>query len=180
MPVLAALRPSGHTWPPIISLSEAKGYSFASGKADLTEPFTKLITSDVIPKLLSLTKEYDVDTIEVIGHTDEQKVTQRNSNLDWFILDVLSNKAKVDVLLPADNAGLGIARAVSVMQALKQDGRLAGYSILPLSGAQLIDTRDKITEGGGGDGRERRRIEIRLRRSNPIEGSSAAKNSGLQ
>lgn len=170
----------GHNWPPIINLSEAKGYSFASGKADVTAPFIKLLTSEVIPKLLGLTNEYDVDTIEVIGHTDEQKIAPRPSNMDAVVLDVLLGKSEVDTLLPGDNAGLGLARAVSVMRVLKQDGRLARFNILPLSGGQLIDTRDRLTQGGGGDNKERRRIEIRVRRSNPGEAGPLLKNTSLQ
>ena len=163
----------GHNWPPIINLTEAGGYSFARGKADLTDPFRKLLSTKVVPDLLALAKEYDVDTIEVIGHTDEQKIAQRPSNLDSFLLDVLQGKASIDTLVPADNAGLGIARAVAVVQSLKADGRLNAYSILPLSGAQLIDTNDKVTSGGGGDDKQRRRIEIRIRRSHPARAAGA-------
>jgi hypothetical protein len=35
-----------------------------------------------------------------------------------------------------------------------------------LSGAQLIDTDGRLTRWEGGDVRERRRIEIRMRKSN--------------
>lgn len=88
-------------------------------------------------------------------------------HLDSDLLDVLQGKANIDTLVPADNAGLGIARAVAVVRALKADGRLNAYSILPLSGAQLIDRDDKVTSGGGGADKQRRRIEIRVRRSHP-------------
>jgi hypothetical protein len=155
-----------HDWPPIINLSEAKGYFFAKGSAELTAEFEKKLGSVVIPQLRVLAEEYAVNTIEAIGHTDEQAIVQRFSNLDAFILDVLNRDRSVANLIPADNAGLGLARAVSVVHALRLDPRLQAYSILPLSGGQLINTNDKTTIGGGGDAKERRRIEIRLRRSN--------------
>ena len=70
------------------------------------------------------------------------------------------------VLQWADNAGLGLARALTVVKVLASDARLAAFRILPLSGAQLIDTGDRLTHWDGqGDVRERRRIEIRMRKS---------------
>ena len=66
----------------------------------------------------------------------------------------------------ADNAGLGLARALAVVKILASDARLAAFRILPLSGAQLIDTDGRLTHwDGASDVRERRRIEIRMRKS---------------
>src|SRR5207245_11173678 len=112
-------------------------------------------------------------TIEVIGHTDEQKIVARNSNLDAFLLDTLrTNTGNVSSLIPADNAGLGLARATAVVRVLGSDERLKDYTLLPLSGGQLIGVDDRLTRGGGGDERERRRIEIRVRRANSPEASA--------
>jgi len=84
-----------------------------------------------------------------------------------MLLNALKGTAHVASLVHADNAGLGLSRAVSVVRSLLLDGRLSQpqYRILPLSGAQLIETDERITVGGGGDVPGRRRIEIRLRRS---------------
>jgi hypothetical protein len=46
--------------------------------------------------------------------------------------------------------------------------------LLPLSGGQLIGVDDRLNSGGGGDERERRRIEIRLRRAARSEPSTGA------
>jgi hypothetical protein len=52
---------------------------------------------------------------------------------------------------------------------LQADNRLAPFSILPYSGAQLVDVNDTVSITGiGADVRERRRIEIRLRKSDKI------------
>jgi flagellar motor protein MotB len=163
-----------HDWPPIINLHEADGYTFAKGRADLAPSFEEKLKSKIIPELLAYTQQYRVDVIEVIGHTDEQAIAQRPSNLDWKLIDSLKGSGPIISLVPGDNAGLGLSRAVSVVRALMLDGRLPQpqYRILPLSGGQLIETDERITGGGGGDVPGRRRIEIRLRRSQESLGRS--------
>jgi outer membrane protein OmpA-like peptidoglycan-associated protein len=153
-------------WPPIISLSEAGGYYFEVGSAELSEEFKLALTDKVVPKILQIAAQYpDVDIIEVVGHTDEQLIRRRYSNLDGALIDVLRN-GDVASLIPADNAGLGIARAVAVVTRLLEDSRLQPRfsRILPMSGAQLIQVDETLTRGSQGDVRERRRIEIRLRK----------------
>jgi len=162
-----AYREGEHSWPPIINLHEAQGYTFAKGRAELTPSFEQKLTTNIIPELLDLTRRYRVDVIEVIGHTDKQAIAQRPSNLDRMLLDTLKGTETISALIPADNAGLGISRAVSVVRALLLDGRLSQtqYRILPLSGGQLIEINERLAAGDGGDVPGRRRIEIRLRRS---------------
>jgi outer membrane protein OmpA-like peptidoglycan-associated protein len=153
-------------WPPIISLSEAGGYYFEVGSAELSEEFKLALADKVVPKILQIAAQYpDVDIIEVVGHTDEQLIRRRYSNLDGMLVDVLKN-GDVASLTPADNVGLGIARAVAVVTRLLQDSRLQPRfsRILPMSGAQLIQVDETLTRGSQGDVRERRRIEIRLRK----------------
>jgi flagellar motor protein MotB len=155
----------GHKWPPIISLSEAGGYYFEVGSAALSEEFRAALTNKVVPRILDIAAQYpDVNIIEVVGHTDEQHIRRRYSNMDDAMLDSLKS-GDVASLVPADNAGLGLARAVAVVTRLLEDERLKGFSrILPLSGAQLIQVDETLTHGAEGDVRERRRIEIRLRK----------------
>jgi outer membrane protein OmpA-like peptidoglycan-associated protein len=167
---IAAERANGpdraHKWPPIINLSEAGGYFFEVGSAELSEEFKAALVDKVAPKILQIATEYpDVDVIEVIGHTDEQIIRRRYSNLDGSLIDVLKT-GNVASLVPADNAGLGISRAVAVVTRLLQDGRLQDRfsRILPMSGAQLIQVDQTLSQGSVGDVRERRRIEIRLRK----------------
>jgi len=154
-----------HNWPPIVNLSEAGGYYFASGSAVLTADFAVALRSIVTPRLLEIADSFDVDVIEVIGHTDEQPVTNHASNLDRHLSSVTLGGADAAVLQWSDNAGLGLARALAVVKVLASDARLAAFRILPLSGAQLIDTDGRLTRWEGGDVRERRRIEIRMRKA---------------
>lgn len=161
-----APRSSGHNWPPIINLSEAGGYFFATGSAELTPNFAAALRTVVVERLLEIAEEFDVDVIEVIGHTDEQPVLNRPSNLDRTLASVTQGFNGTEALQWGDNAGLGLARALAVVELLSADARLRNFRILPLSAAQLIGTDGRITRfDGHGDVQERRRIEIRMRKS---------------
>src|SRR6516164_3829641 len=136
------------------------------GSAVLTPDFATALRTVVISRLLQIAESFDVDVIEVIGHTDEQPVTNRVSNLDRHLSSVTLGGADAGALQWADNAGLGLARALAVVKVLASDARLGAFRILPLSGAQLIDTDGRLTRWDEqGDVRERRRIEIRMRKS---------------
>ena len=165
----------GHQWPPIIRMSEADGYYFKSGSAELSPTFQDALVNKTPGEILNYIRKYDVDIIEVVGHTDERPIGVRQySNLDRDLLSVLKNDTGVVSLVPADNAGLGLARAVAVVSVLRQSPLLAGYRLIPLSGAQLVNTDETLAIGGSpGDIRERRRIEIRLRKSAPGDATAS-------
>lgn len=153
-----------HDWPPIINLSEAGGYFFRSGSAELTPAFEDKLHGSIASEIAQNLARYRVDVIEVIGHTDEQPISRAGSNLDQTIIDVVDGKRTITSIVPADNAGLGMARALAVANVLKSDPKLTGATVLPMSGAQLILPGDQLTLGQGGDVESRRRIEIRIRR----------------
>jgi flagellar motor protein MotB len=168
---LAAAGSGGHQWPPIIRMSEADGYFFKSGSAELSPTFHEALVNQTPGEILKYIRKYDVDVIEVVGHTDERPIgIHQYSNLDRDLLSVLKNSAGVVSLTPADNAGLGLARAVAVVSVLRQSPLLAGYKLIPLSGAQLVNIDETLAVAGSpGDIQQRRRIEIRLRKSVPID-----------
>lgn len=152
-------------WPPFVSLSEAGGYYFDSGKATLRPEFEKNLKSQVIPMLSRNLIDYDVNVIEVIGHTDEVPMVGI-SNLDRQLVNASANRFPIDGLRSTDNAGLAMARAVAVVRILRADPRLKGAAILPLSGAQMVVPIDRMADGTAtASDQRRRRIEIRLRRS---------------
>src|ERR1700756_4240873 len=159
--------PGGHQWPPIIRMSEADGYFFKTRSAELSPNFRVALMTETPVEILQYIKKYDVDVIEVVGHTDERPIGARQfSNLDRDLTSVLQNTEDVASLVPADNAGLGPARAVSVVSVLRQSPLLSGYKMIPLSGAQLVNTDETLALWGSpGDIQQRRRIEIRLRKS---------------
>ena len=158
----------GHNWPPIITLSEASGYFFASGSAEVSSDFQAKLSTKVVADLLEIIKKYNVDIVEIVGHTDEQKLVVRPSNLDTVLIPFLKGDPDLDRFLPSDNAGLGLARAAAVLRVLSADIRLqsVGVKLLPLSGGQVIEVGDVLSTGKSpGNVKERRRIEIRARRS---------------
>jgi len=158
----------GHQWPPIISLSDANGYSFPLLSAELTREFAEKIRQKTVLELKKTAEDYQVDVIEVVGHTDELGIAPRPSNLDKELVPVLRGDGEIKKLIPGDNAGLGLARAVAIVDLLKRDGRLKEFRILPLSGAQLIHTDETLSTGAQtGDDPKRRRIEIRMRKYIP-------------
>lgn len=151
--------------PPFISLSEAGGFYFESGSAELKESFKSDLSDKTIPSLLKIISEYDVNIIEVIGHTDEVPM-RGESNLDYRLISAMKGTSQISGLRFGDNAALGIARAVSVSRILRSDPRLSGMTILPLSGAQMVVPIDHIADGSQpSQSQERRRIEIRLRKT---------------
>jgi flagellar motor protein MotB len=152
-------------WPPFFSLSEAGGYFFDSGKATLRPEFEANLRRVVIPALVQNIKDYAVDVVEVIGHTDEVPMVGV-SNLDQQLISASSGRFDIGSLRSTDNAGLAMARAVSVVRILRSDPRLANVTVLPLSGAQMVVPVDRVANGRQrGSDQRRRRIEIRLRRS---------------
>ncbi|PBB52954.1 MULTISPECIES: OmpA family protein [Mesorhizobium] len=153
-----------HKWPPIISMSELEGYNFKVGSAELSDTF-KIKLRQKASEIAGRAKEYGVDIIEVIGHTDEQAMSGYASNLDRGLKPVLDGQKPIGSLHPADNAGLGLARAISVAELLGGMPELKGLTILPMSGGQLILPGDQLTDGAqSGDVKARRRIEIRVRK----------------
>jgi len=155
-----------HDWPPIITLSEADGYFFATRSAQLRADFEAKLRTAVVARLLEIAAAFPVDVIEVIGHTDERPVTGGLSNLDRELPAAMAGANGIEMLQPADNAGLGLARSLAVVKVLSSDARLRGFRILPLSAAQLIGTDGRLTRWDEqGDVQQLRRIEIRMRRA---------------
>lgn len=158
--------------PPFFNLSEEGGYYFDTGKATLRPEVKLKLEREVIPRLRRMVAEYDVDVVEVVGHTDEVPMTGA-SNLDQFLIPASENTVPVSKLGSTDNAGLAIARAVSVVSLLRASPELKGLTILPLSGAQMILPGDRLADGSATQSdQSRRRIELRLRRkSRQVDGT---------
>lgn len=158
--------PSGEIYdqPPIISLPESQGYSFESGRAALTPEFQKALHDKIVPRIKGLLARYKCDIVEVVGHTDSQKVAA-NSNLDRNLLSAAQEQALTDPLSPGSNADLGLMRAWALIDFLRQLPELHGVAFYGYSAAQAI--RPDGTLASASDtvvDPNRRRIEIRVRR----------------
>ena len=156
---------AGNNWPPIISLADAENFSFTVGSAQLTNSFEEQLKSGIADQILETLIAYEADVIEVIGHTDLQKMqAKRITNLDDEVLNFFKTDKKIS-LEAKDNAGLGYARALSVAKLLSQIPTLRNYTILPYSGAQMITPEETINNGENSfEPKQLRRIEIRVRR----------------
>ena len=156
----------GISLPSFINLSGEEKYSFEVGEAIVSDEFKQYIIDEIVQQILSHKSDYGASIVEVIGHTDEQPIARGSTNFDNEILEAYKGSLPVDNLKPADNAGLGIARAVAVIKVLESIDELSGLTFVPLSGGQLILPSDGFIRGNlSGDVKERRRIEIRVRRS---------------
>lgn len=161
-------------WPPSIPLDEAAGYFFPTNSSEISPDFEKRLRQEIVPRILEISKQYNANVIEVVGHTDERPVSG-GSTLDENLLPFLRGNPDA-ALTAADNAGLGFARAAAVARVLRPglSDEPDAYYLIPLSAAQVILRNGEIADGSqSGDRRLRRRIEIRVRgRESPAQGDS--------
>ena len=151
-------------WPPFISLSETSNYSFEIGKAALSPDLESFLIESVAGQIRSFVENDDTEIVEVIGHTDDLPIVRGATTFNHDIINALEGTFPFEELHPTDNAGLGIARAVSVIIVLKEFDELSDLTYIPLSGGQLIKPNIEGTDRNlAGDSKIRRRIEIRIR-----------------
>lgn len=154
--------------PPIVTLSENDPrYKFKSGSARVTRSFLFGFNKDIIPKLQQLSREYNCDTIEVIGHTDSRPLSIANSSMDIV-------QERMRTVQAGSNLDLGMMRALSVLKLIEKarvERRLPKINyVLPYSAGQFILRNQHISWGASRQGdASRRRIEIRLRRSEKLQ-----------
>ena len=90
------------------------------------------ILQKIVPEIETKTKEYRINVVEIIGHTDGQANGQITSNLDVNLENVVSGNIPIGNLRAGSNADLGLMRALSVAKILRdiqnKQGRLKGLS----------------------------------------------------
>lgn len=160
--------------PPIIILSEAEGYTFKTGSAEISKDFQNSLKNEIIPKLEKLTLEYNCDIIEIIGHTDSQIVKRKEShytgldlNLGWYIQNHETSDGNLKIY---SNSDLGLLRAWSVCNFLENEKTATRHlsnikHCYAYSAAQAILPSGKLSFDINVDDPQRRRVEIRIRRS---------------
>jgi flagellar motor protein MotB len=135
------------------------------GEATLEPEFRARLLREYAPKLEDAGKKYNVEVIEIVGHTDELPIRDVQSRLDNNLLPFLNGKGAERDVIAGDNAGLGLARAAAVQRVLRDIKGLTNFRILPMSAGQVVDTDQTVSTGGKpADDPTRRRIEIRMRR----------------
>lgn len=165
--------------PPVIDLTDRANFKFDTGKAVITQGFLDAFNrSPDLQRIPEIVMRYDVNLIEIIGHTDGVPASSKESNLDYKLGHVLAESdeavrtAEIAQLRYGSNADLGLMRAVSVrnlIQAKLGEWRLpnleircysAAQGVLPTGESKLVGdytNKDKPDD-------TRRRIEIRFTR----------------
>ena len=149
--------------PPIITLSESDAFRFASGSAVLSPTFQSNLQKTLIPEIEKRINEYDIDIVELIGHTDGQPNSTGGGNLDFSI-----NRSPASQLRPGSNADLGLMRALAVVQYLQQvqqkEGKFPGLQFRAYSAGPLLLPNGQPAPATNTNQPERRRIEVRFTR----------------
>lgn len=173
--------------PPIITLSEAdEAFKFSTASDQLTPTFLKKLEEEIIPKVDSLSKHYNCDAIQFIGHTSGTPTRRadssgrRSSNLDYKLTNAIYNPQVS--LVQGSNVDLGMMRAVAIMRVFLQNkdsqGMLDKIKYMhPYSAGQVITVdgmllpMSDISKDQKLEIDARRRIEIRLfkyKREDPL------------
>jgi flagellar motor protein MotB len=164
-------------FPPNIVITAAEGYDFPSGSAQLTSALENYITNDLVNKIEDNVKNYDIDTVVVIGHTDGQALSRKTSNIDDTLKQVTIDDLSIEKLSAASNAELGLMRALAVVKKLQliqqQGNRLKALDpkrgFRAYSAAQLILKNGEFAQPDPKPDAKRRRIEIYFTKSNSGE-----------
>ncbi|QSV54165.1 MAG: flagellar motor protein [Dolichospermum sp. UKL201] len=159
--------------PPIIVIKDQGDYRFASGSAEIPAKMSTYIFNQIVPEIEARTKQYGINVVEIIGHTDGQANSKVTSNLDVNLENVASGNLQVGKLQAGSNADLGLMRALSVVKVLgdiqKKQGKLSGLSFRAYSAAQLILPNGKFAGIARKEDVTRRRIEIRFTRLGEVQ-----------
>ncbi|MCV3213298.1 hypothetical protein OGM63_07130 [Plectonema radiosum NIES-515] len=156
--------------PPIILIKDEGAYRFASGSAELPQPMYNYIWTKIVPEIERKTKAYNINTVEVIGHTDGQANGSAISNLDQNIENVANGSVPIQNLKAGSNADLGLMRSLALVKVLRyiqtKEHRLQGLKFRAYSAAQLILPSGEFAQPSIAHQEDstRRRIEIRFTR----------------
>lgn len=154
--------------PPILVIEDKGAYRFASGSAEIPNTMSTYIWKKIVPEIERKTKEYQINVVEVIGHTDGQANGTVTSNLDINLEKVAGAKMPVRNLKSGSNADLGLMRSLAVVRVLRdiqtKNGRLKGLKFRAYSAAQLILPNGDFAPINRNPDATRRRIEIRFTR----------------
>ncbi|WP_254564182.1 hypothetical protein [Oscillatoria sp. HE19RPO] len=154
--------------PPIIVIRDTGAYQFSSGSAQLPDALQTYVRNQLVPQIEANAAAYNINVIEIIGHTDGQPNNASSSNLDRSLPQVAAGTTQVSQLVPGSNADLGLMRALAVVQILqtiqRTEGKLQGLQFRPYSAAQLVSPTGDFGNVNPNPDESRRRIEIRFTR----------------
>ncbi len=154
--------------PPIILIQNTGAYQFASGSAELPVALNSYVRGKLVDEIESNAKAYQIDVVEVIGHTDGQPNGGVSSNLDENLEKVARGQIPTHNLHAGSNADLGLMRSLELVRGLRfiqrQGTRLKDLEFRAYSAAQLILPTGGLAQINQQSDPKRRRIEIRFTR----------------
>ena len=165
--------------PPILLIPDAGSFSFSSGSAELSDTLKTYIKTDLLKKIKEKNQEYNINVVEIIGHTDGA-IKGGNSNLDEKLENVANLKDDVQNLIAGSNADLGLIRALAVVNELRQipeleclepkdTSKFLCLQFRAYSAAQLVLPSGEIADVNRDEDDLRRRIEVRFTKSGEEE-----------
>lgn len=161
---VAALARANNEKPPLLQLTEQESFRFDTGSFVLSQQFIDALESR-LPEIKYTIQKYQIDRVEVIGHTDGQP-SPGLSNLD-VLLPEASLSPSLQGFQSGSNTDLGLLRALAVANylgtRLNPDGRLS-LVIRPYSAGSLISTDGSFQPADTQNRADRRRIELRFTR----------------
>ncbi len=152
--------------PPLIPLTETDSFRFPTGSYGLSQDFRHALDKKYATEIKPAIKDFDVNVIEVIGHTDGQTNPRRASNLDRR-LQTGGPTGGLTGFQSGSNADLGLLRAMAVGQYLQvrfEQDQLP-VRIRPYSASSLLDPQGNFNPAPAVSDSTRRRIELRFTRS---------------
>ncbi len=156
--------------PPILLIKD-ENYRFDLGSAAIPTAMLNYISGKLVPDIEKTTNDFNINTVEIIGHTDEQPIGSVTSNLDQNLEAAANSQGSVSTLKAGSNADLGLMRSLAVVKELlkiqKEQGRMPGIQFRAYSAAQLILPNGEfapIPQQKRQSAATRRRIEIRFTR----------------
>ncbi|MEH2422373.1 MAG: flagellar motor protein [Nostoc sp.] len=155
--------------PPILLIKDENS-RFDPGSAVIPKTMLDYIKNKLVPDIENTTKSYNINTVEIIGHTDEQPVSIISSNLDFNLEAAASQGGSVSTLKAGSNADLGLMRSLAVVKELlkiQQQNKMPRVQFRAYSAAQLILPSGEfapIPQEKRQPESKRRRIEIRFTR----------------
>lgn len=167
---------SANTGTPPILLIPDENYRFDPGSAVVPPAMLDYIKTKLVPNIAKTTKDYNINTVEIIGHTDEQPIGASTSNLDNYLERAANLKGSMSNLKAGSNADLGLMRSLAVVQELlkiqRKNKSMAGIKFRAYSAAQLILPNGdfaRIPQQQRQSEAKRRRIEIRFTRLGEVK-----------
>lgn len=174
-------------YPLSITLDEASNFTFRLGSARMSPLFKEKLRDEVLTIISKYFEKYDINVIEVIGHTDGVPVINRLRNskiiatesgkiIKTKMDEILQNfsfssdsQDLIEQLGAKSNTDLGLIRALSVANFIRETIKNGDYPYLKnvklrvYSASQLM--RPYSNQIRGADNKpnsKRRRIELRL------------------